>query len=107
MKPVPILSTLRSANVATPATAVTVLVPESVDPAVPVPPTSATVTLPTNPDSTAPRESFAVTTTAGVMTPPAGDAAAGCTVNSSRSPAVMSNAALVVPVSPEAAAVSV
>src|SRR5262245_29217519 len=97
---------LRSLKVATPATAVTDFVPDSVPPAGFVP--IATVTLPVNPVATLPRTSFAVTCTAGVIWAPA-VVVPGCTVNTSwvAPPAVTSNATLVAPVSADAAAVSV
>ena len=89
---------LRSPNVATPATAAAVVVPESVAPLALAP--SATVTLPLNPVAVFPCASRAVTRTAGVITAPA-VVPVGCTVNSSCAacPGEMSKGALVAPVS--------
>src|SRR6266852_3913950 len=78
--PVPTLLMLRLEKVATPETAATVALPESVPPPGFVP--SATVTVPVKVGSVLPKPSSAVTCTAGVM-----DALAavllGCTVNTS------------------------
>src|SRR3990170_3989236 len=60
---------LKSANVATPATAVAVVVPERVPPARLVP--SATVTVPANEASVLPGASCAATRTAGAIAAPA------------------------------------
>src|SRR2546430_6820552 len=86
-------------NVATPATAATVVVPERV----PLPgfAPSATVTLPVKAGSVLPSASSAVTCTAGVIDAPAA-VLVGWTLNTScvAVPAVMVNGALVVPVAP-------
>ena len=97
---------LRLANVATPLAAATVVVPANAPPPGLLP--SATVTLPLKLGSVFPRASCAVTCTAGVIAA-AAVALLGCTVNTSlvAPPAVTLNAALVVPVTPVAAAVSV
>src|SRR5438105_13514506 len=88
---------LSPGNVATPATAATVVVPERV----PLPgfAPSATVTLPVKPVAVFPCPSSAVTCTAGVMDAPAAVFVGG-TENAScvADPGVMLNAALVVPV---------
>src|SRR5207244_658342 len=60
---------LRPAKLATPAAAVTVVVPFSVPPPGLLPIVS--VTLPVNPVARLPKESYAVTSTAGVMVAPA------------------------------------
>src|SRR2546425_1764692 len=70
---------LRFANVATPATAAAVAVPESVPPPALGP--SVTFTLPAKPVATLPSASWAVTCTAGVIAAPA-DALVGCTLRS-------------------------
>src|SRR5438445_668218 len=92
-------------NVATPATAGTVVVPERV----PLPgfAPSAIVTLPVKPVAVFPCPSSAVTCTAGVMDAPAA-VLVGCTVNASwvAVPGAMVNAALVAPVTPVALTVS-
>src|SRR2546427_5881699 len=98
---------LRFANVATPATAAAVAVPESVPPPALGP--SVTFTLPAKPVATLPSASWAVTCTAGVIAAPA-VALVGCTLKTSTlgAPAVTLNAALVAaPPTPEAPAVSV
>src|SRR5213078_3246977 len=78
--PVAALSMLKSGKVATPLTAVWVLVPDSAPPPGLVP--IATVTVPAKLVAVLPRLSRAVTCTAGVIVAPA-DAALGCTVNTS------------------------
>src|SRR5256885_772633 len=85
---------LRFANVATPATAAAVAVPESVPP--PALELSVTLTLPAKPVATLPSASWAVTCTAGVIAAPA-VALVGCTLKTSTlgAPAVTLNAALV------------
>src|SRR6266704_4927373 len=90
---------LRFANVATPATAAAVAVPESVPPPALGP--SVTFTLPAKPVATLPSASSAVTCTAGVIAAPA-VALVGCTVKTSTlgAPAVTLNAALVAPPPP-------
>src|SRR2546430_3206623 len=95
---------LRFANVATPATAAAVAVPESVPPPALGP--SVTFTLPTKPVATLPSASWAVTCTAGVIAAPA-VALVGCTLKTSTlgAPAVTLNAALVPPPTPAAPAV--
>src|SRR5439155_26371190 len=97
---------LSPGNVATPATAATVAVPESV----PVPgfAPSATVTLPVKPVAVFPCPSSAVTCTAGVMDAPAA-VLLGCVVNAScvAVPGATVNAALVTPHTPAALAASV
>ena len=65
----PTLSTLRSVNVATPLTAETVLVPDSIPPA--ALPASAIVTLPVKLGIVFPRSSCALTFTAGLSAVPA------------------------------------
>src|SRR5207249_7487029 len=91
--PLALLLTLRSENVATPATAATLVVPASV----PLPgfAPSATVTVPVQPVAVFPCASCAATCTAGVIAAPA-VALLGCTVNTScpALPAVMLNPAL-------------
>src|SRR5205809_1078880 len=93
-------------NVATPATAATVVVPERV----PLPgfAPSATVTLPVKAGSVLPSASSAVTCKAGVIDAPAA-VLVGWTVNIScvAVPGVMVNAQLVVPVAPVALAARV
>src|SRR6266550_2528192 len=71
---------LSAAKLATPAAAVTVVVPFSVPPAGLLPIVS--VTPPVNPVARLPKESYAVTSTAGVMVAPA-VVVVGCTVNTS------------------------
>src|SRR2546422_7378421 len=71
---------LRPAKLATPAAAVTVVVPFSVPPPGLLPIVS--VTPPVNPVARLPKESYAVTSTAGVMVAPA-VVLVGCTVNTS------------------------
>ncbi len=97
---------LRLLKVATPPTAATVAVPDSVPPAGFVP--IATVTLPVKPVTRFPSASFTLTCGAGVISAPAA-VTLGCTVNTSRFgvPTVTSNGVLEVPVSPVAAAVRV
>src|SRR5690348_16983915 len=105
--PVPVLLMLSVLNVATPATAVTVVVPASAPPDGFVP--IATVTLPVNAVTRLPSPSSALTCTAGVIVAPA-PFVVGCTVNTSWLAVVggvILNAALVAPLKPVAAAVSV
>src|SRR5437773_633282 len=86
---------LRPGNVATPATAATVLVPDKVPVLGLVP--IATVTLPVNPVAVLPLASWAVTWTAGVIAAPA-TVFVGSTLKTRAEAAagVMLNAALVV-----------
>src|SRR5437762_2871141 len=93
-------------NVATPATAATVFVPDKVPLLGFVP--IATVIFPVNPVAVFPLASWAVTSTAGVMLAPA-TVLVGCTVNTSVAavPAVILNAVLVPVTGPGALAVSV
>src|SRR5512134_1964481 len=96
---------LRLLNVATPATAARVSVPDRVAPALPVPAVIATVTLPVKVETRLPKASCPCTRTDGVIARPA-VRLAGWTENPTRAtaPAVMLNAALVAPVSaPEVA----
>src|SRR5207247_10394370 len=97
---------LSPGNVATPATAATVVVPERV----PLPgfAPSATVTLPVKPVAVFPCPARAVAGRAGVIDAPAAGLV-GCTANTScvAVPAAMVHAALAVPVAPGALAVSV
>src|SRR6266566_4287553 len=95
--PVPILSMLRVENVATPATAVAVAVPDRVPPLGLLP--IAAVTLPVNPVAVLPCASCTVTCTAGVIVAPA-VVLVGCTVNTSwlAGPGVMVNDVDVAPV---------
>src|SRR6266480_4652856 len=97
---------LSVANVATPATAARDVVPESVPPPGLVP--MATVTLPVKVGSVFPRASCAVACSGGVIVAPA-VALLGATANTRcvAAAAVMLNAALVAPLGPVAAAVSV
>src|SRR2546422_1201983 len=97
--PVPTLSILTFANVATPLTAATLVVPASVPP--PGLLTIASATLPVNGVAVLPCASCAVTCTAGVIAAPEVPLE-GWTVNTSwaAAPGVMLNAALVLPVSP-------
>src|SRR6266699_3515744 len=92
--PVPVLLMLTPENVATPATAATVVVPDRVPLPGLVP--IASVTLPVNPVTVFPWASRAVICTAGLIAAPA-TASLGGTVNTSwlAVPAVMSNGALV------------
>src|SRR6266853_1652972 len=94
------------ANVATPATAVTVVVPDRV----PLPGlvAMASVTLPVNPVAVFPCASRAVTCTGGVIVAPA-VVLVGCTVNATcpAVPGVTSKPALVAGLTPLAAALSV
>src|SRR5215467_6225163 len=85
---------LRSAKVATPATAATVVVPDSTPPEGFVP--MATVMFPVNPVAVLPKPSRAVTCTDGVIVAPAATVD-GCVVKTScvTAPVVMGNAALV------------
>src|SRR6266566_4016808 len=103
--PVPVLLMLSPANVATPATAATEAVPESVPPLgfAPV----ATVTVPVNAVAVFPWASRAVTCTAGVIAVPA-TVLVGWTVNTSWAavPGVTLKPALVAGLGPVAAAVS-
>jgi len=98
--------TLRSENVATPATAATVAVPESAPPPGFAP--SASLTLPVNWVAVFPWASCAVTCTAGAMATPA-VALLGWTLKTScaAAPTVTLNALLVAGVTPVAAAASV
>src|ERR671922_3069856 len=84
---------LKAENVATPATAATLFVPDKVPVLGFVP--SATVTLPVKPVAVFPCASCAVTCTAGVIAAPAA-VLVGCTLNTScvAVPAVMLKAAL-------------
>src|SRR6266566_7751495 len=97
---------LNVANVATPATAATVVVP----PSVPPPGFAAidTVTLPVNLVAVFPCASLAVSCAAGLIGAPA-VVLVGGTVNAScvAAPGVISKAPVVAPVTPVAAAVSV
>src|SRR5512143_1478566 len=104
--PLPTWSMLRVEKVATPATAATVVVPDSVPPPGFAP--IAMVTLPVNAVAVFPKPSRAVTWTAGVMTPPALEVV-GCTVKAScvAEPGVMVNAVLPAVVRPAAPAWSV
>jgi hypothetical protein len=68
--PVPVLSMDSVPNVATPPTAATVVVPDSVPPPGLIP--IANVTLPVNPISVFPAASCATTCTAGAIVAPAG-----------------------------------
>ena len=104
--PAPGLLRLRSPKVATPATAGTARVPDSVEP--PGLLAIANVTVPVKPSATFPSASRAVTTTAGAIGCPV-SAPAGCTVNVNcvAGASVMLNAALVAPVSPDDEATSV
>src|SRR5256885_6128099 len=97
---------LKSGKLATPLTAVWVLVPDNAPPAGLVP--IAIATVPAKLVAVLPRLSRAVTCTAGVIVAPA-DAALGSTVNTRSFAArgVTLNAALSVPVTPVIAAVSV
>src|SRR2546422_309822 len=97
---------LRVENVATPATAATVAVPDRVPPPGLVP--SAAVTLPLNPVAVLPCASWTVTCTAGVMAPPA-VVLLGWTLKTScvGVPTATLNAVLVAGVTPVAAAASV
>src|SRR6266581_4658361 len=97
---------LRFGNVATPATAAAVVVPDSVPPPALEP--IVTFTLPAKPVATLPSASCAVTCTAGVIAAPA-VAVVGCTLKTSTlgAPAVTLNAALVPPPIPAAPAVRV
>src|SRR5437773_9135794 len=87
---------LRPGNVATPATAATVLVPDKVPVLGLVP--IATVILPVNPVAVLPLASWAVTWTAGVIAAPA-TVLVGSTLKTSAvaAPGVMLNAALSAP----------
>jgi hypothetical protein len=69
--PVPLLSMLRSSKTATPATAVTDWVPDSVAPSVPVPVVMDTMTAPAKFTSTLSWSSRASTSRAGVIAAPA------------------------------------
>src|SRR5947208_3610096 len=98
------LSIARFENVATPPTAATVSVPESVPPAGLAP--MATVTLPVNVDAVLPAPSFAVTVTVNGDAAPA--VVGGWILNTrlAATPAVMSNAELTVGAMPGALATS-
>ncbi len=91
--PDPPLMILRFANVATPLTAATLVVPERIPPLGFVP--IASVTVPVNAVAVFPCPSSAVTCTAGVIAEPA-VALDGCTENTTRAaaPAAMLNGAL-------------
>src|SRR5438046_3098408 len=104
--PVPTLSIHSPANVATPPDAACVAVPDKAPPAGLVP--MARVTFPVKPVAVFPFASWAVTSMAGVMLPPA-TVLVGCTVNTSVAavPAVILNAELVPVAGPVALAVSV
>src|SRR5688572_11903534 len=93
-------------NVATPATATTVVVPDRVPPPGLVP--IVAVTVPVKPVTVLPEASCTATLTAGAIATPA-VAPLGCTANASwaAAPGVTSNEALVVPASPVAVAESV
>src|SRR5713226_8408288 len=97
---------LRFVNVATPATAAALVVPDSVPPPGFVP--SATVTVPVKLDTAFPKASRALTTTAGVIAAPA-PVVLGCPVNASAlaAPATTVTAAVCVTVTPAIAAVTV
>src|SRR5262245_10375500 len=97
--PLPGWSTLRSANVATPATAAAVFVPASAPPPGFAP--RPTVTLPVNPVAVLSKPSRAVICTAGVIVAPA-EVIDGCTVKTRcvGAPVLIVNAALVVVESP-------
>ncbi len=103
------MSTVRSENSATPATAATVVAPPSTAPLVPVPGVSASVTLVVAVLTVLPNPSCTVTRTAGASVTPAAVVAGGCTVNASRvaAPAVTPKLALVADVSPLAVPVRV
>src|SRR2546422_651652 len=103
--PVPTLSILTFANVATPLTAATLVVPASVPP--PGLAAIASATLPLNGVAVLPCASCAVTWTAGVIAAPE-VALDGWTVNTSSAavPRVTLNVALLLPVSPLALAAS-
>src|SRR6266852_1366080 len=102
--PVPLLSMNSVANVATPFTAATTVVPPST---APFPATSATVTVPGKLGTGLPNPSSAVTFTAGVIWRSA-TVVTGCTVNTSpvATPLVMLKLALEIAVRPVAVAVS-
>src|SRR2546425_3423549 len=104
--PVPVLSIDSPGNVATPPDAAWVAVPDKTPPDGLVP--MASVTLPVKPVAVFPFASRAVTSTAGVMLPPA-TVLVGCTVNTrvAALPAVTLNAVLVPVAGPVALAVSV
>src|SRR5512137_2417908 len=99
---------LRFENVATPATALAVVAPDSVAPAVPDPGVMTTWTLPVNVEIRFPKASCPATFTAGVIVAPA-VAADGGTVKPSwlKVPALIVNALLVAPLTPVALAPSV
>src|SRR5262245_13039061 len=92
---------LKLGKTATPPTAETVIVPESVPPAGLVP--IVTVTLPAKLGTRLPCESQADTSTCGAIVTPA-VAELGCTVNARRAalPTVIANGALVAPLRPVA-----
>src|SRR5437773_2169443 len=97
---------LRVENVATPADAATVAVPDNVPP--PGFASIATWTLPLKAGSVLPSASSAVTWTAGVIAAPAGTAL-GCTVKTTcvAAPAATVNGLLATPAKPVAVAASV
>src|SRR5262245_10610553 len=78
--PTAALSIDRPENVATPATAATVVVPDSVAPGAPVPPVIASVTFPVKLDAVSPEASRATTTMEGEREAPAVAGSGGCTV---------------------------
>src|SRR5262249_31534505 len=96
-------------KLATPATAGTVVVPESVAPGAPVPAVIASVTFPVKLDAVCPEASRAITTMVGESAVPAVAGSGGCTLKNNCVPteAMMLNAALDAPLSPAADAVSV
>src|SRR5207253_1713297 len=104
--PVPALLIESPENVATPLTAATVAVPDSVPPPGLAP--IATVMLPVNPVAVLPCASWAVTCTAGVISEPA-VVVVGWTEKTrcDAAPGVMLNAVLVVPFGPVADAANV
>src|SRR5439155_17735400 len=104
----PALLMERSEKVATPATAATVLVPDRVPPPGFAPAGIVSVMLPVNWVAVFPSPSRAVTCTGGVMMAPCGVLPGG-TVNARAvaAPGMMSNAVLVAPLAPAAAAVRV
>src|SRR5207245_11734471 len=106
VEPAPARLTLTGVNVATPADAATVVVPDRV-PAPGFAP-NATLTLPVNCVAVLPSASRTVTCTAGVIATPA-VVVPGCSVNASwvAAPGMTLNAALVPPDTPVAAATSV
>src|SRR2546427_232053 len=103
------LSIVRFEKVATPLTAATVVVPESVAPLIPVPAAIASVTFPVKLVTGVPDASSAVTWSAGAMTAPAVCESAASAVNTSwvAVEGTMSKGALVAPVRPTAVVDSV